>query len=303
MSGKWPIAIWRWEPAMLGSTCVAAFLMIAAPSAMAIDLDPLWNFDDPLQSEQRFRAALRTASGDDAFILQTQIARCHGLRKRFAEAREILARLEPQLEAAGGEARTRYWLELGRSYSSATHPPESQTAEATARARDAYGKAIETARRSHLDGLAVDALHMLAFVDRDPADQLKWGQAALAIVESSSQPSARRWEASLRNNVGDALYELGRYDESLVELARAAALRERGTDREATRIAHWMVARTLRALGRIDDALAIQLRLERERDAAGTASPYVFEELELLYRAKGDARRAAHYRELKERKR
>ena len=33
--------------------------------------------------------------------------------------------------------------------------------------------------------------------------------------------------------------------------------------------------------------------------AAGAPSPYVFEELELLYRAKGDRPRAAHYAELK----
>ena len=42
---------------------------------MAIDLKPLWNFDDPGQCEQRFRSALVTSTGDDAVILQTQIAR------------------------------------------------------------------------------------------------------------------------------------------------------------------------------------------------------------------------------------
>jgi hypothetical protein len=60
-----------------------------------------------------------------------------------------------------------------------------------------------------------------------------------------------------------------------------------------------MVGWTLRALNRNDEALEIQLRLEREREAAGAPSPYVFEELELLYRAKGDQRRAEHYAELK----
>jgi hypothetical protein len=49
----------------------------------------------------------------------------------------------------------------------------------------------------------------------------------------------------------------------------------------------------------LDEALEIQLRLERERDAAEAPSPYVFEELELLYRAKGDETRADHYAELK----
>ena len=56
-----------------------------------------------------------------------------------------------------------------------------------------------------------------------------------------------------------------------------------------------MVAWTLRALARDDEALAIQLRLERECAAAGAPDPYVFEELAALYRARGDAAQAAAY--------
>ena len=56
-----------------------------------------------------------------------------------------------------------------------------------------------------------------------------------------------------------------------------------------------MVAWTLRALGRIDEALEVQLRLERECEAAKAPDRYVFEELEILYRARGDERRANHY--------
>ena len=277
----------------------AAAFVATVSSAMAIDLTPLWNFDDPIQSEQRFRSALVTAIGDDAFILQTQIARSYGLRGDFPKAQEILKGLEPQLRTASAEARARYWLELGRTYSSATHAPESQTLDSKERARKAYNQAFETAKSAQLDGLAVDALHMLAFVDTEPADQLKWGLKALALVQASSQSSAKKWEASLRNNVGYALYELGRYEEALDQFNQAVVLRERGTDLQATRVAYWMVAWTLRALNRIDEALEIQLRLERERQAAGAPSPYVFEELELLYRAKGDETRASHYAELR----
>jgi len=278
---------------------LAASLGTYATSAMAIDLNPLWNFDNPDQSEQRFRAALATATGDDAIVLQTQIARSYGLRGDFARAREILKGLEPQLRGAGVEARARYALELGRTYASATHPPESLTSETKERAREAYKQAYEIAKGGELDGLAVDALHMLAFVDTEPADQLKWAQEALAIAQASSQPAAKKWEASLRNNIGYALYQLGRYDEALDQFKQAVVLREEGEDIPAKRIAHWMVAWTLRALNRSDEALAIQLRLERERAAAGEPSAYVFEELELLYRAKGDRERADHYAELK----
>ena len=72
-------------------------------------------------------------------------------------------------------------------------------------------------------------------------------------------------------------------------------VRERADDAEATRAAHWMVAWTLRALNRLDEALAIQLRLERECEATGVPDPYVFDELEALYRTRGDEVRAREY--------
>lgn len=277
---------------------VAVFATPGSP-AMAIDIHSLWNFDDPAQSEQRFRSALAGATSDDEFILKTQIARTYGLSGEFIKQRQALQELEPGLAGASTEGRTRYWLELGRSLASATHPAESQTAETRRQAREDYERAFSTAKSGGFDGLAIDALHMLAFVDTAPADQLKWGQVALSIAEASSQPSAMAWEAPLRNNVGNALYELGKFEEALTEFQKAVALRERGSNAEATRIAHWMVARTLRAMNRTDEALAIQLRLEAERAAAGAPSPFVFSELELLYRAKGDEERATHYAELK----
>lgn len=276
-----------------------AVLVIAscmtATSAMAIDVTPLWDFSKPDVSEQRFRTALETAEGDDALILQTQIARTHGLRKDFDKARDVLRSIEPKVGSAGPEVRVRYALELGRTYASATHSPDSQTPASRDAARAAYQSALDQARAAGLDGLSIDAIHMLAFVDTAPTDQLKRAQEAFAVVEASTQPAAMRWEASIRNNLGYALHQLGRYDEALTQFKAAVAIRERGTDAEATRAAHWMVAWTLRALGRSDEALDMQLRLERECDAAGQPDPYVLEELEKLYRDKGDIERAQHY--------
>jgi tetratricopeptide (TPR) repeat protein len=276
-----------------------AFMLFSTTHAMAIDILALWDFNQPALSEERFRAALATAGGDDALILQTQIARTYGLRRDFERARQILQAIEPLARTAGDEVRTRLALELGRSYASATHPPELQTPESKALARAAYETALATARGAQLDGLAIDAIHMLAFVDTAPADQLKWAQQALAVVEASSQPAAKRWEASIRNNLGMALYQLARFDEALAQFNRAVTLRERSGSAEQVRVAHWMVAWTLRAMQRHDEALAIQLGLERECDAAGQPDGYVFEELEHLYRAQGNDDRARHYAALR----
>jgi hypothetical protein len=49
----------------------------------------------------------------------------------------------------------------------------------------------------------------------------------------------------------------------------------------------------------IDEALEIQLRLEREAQATGKPDPYVFEELELLFKEKGNVERTNHYAKLR----
>lgn len=277
-----------------GALAGLALMSTTAP-AMSIDLNTLWDFAKPELSEQRFRAALPTAQGDDVLVLQTQIARSLGLRRQFTQARTLLQSLEPQAKTAGFEARVRWALEMGRSYASAAHPAELATAEWKAQARQYYVQALATARQGQLDGLAIDAIHMLAFVDTAPADQLKWAEQALGVVQASQQPAAKRWEASIRNNLGYALHQLGRYPEALTQFEQALVMRRQGSNAEAARSAQWMVAWTLRALKRDSDALAMQLRLETECEAAGQPDHYVFEELETLYTAMGNVERASHY--------
>lgn len=284
---------------VLATLVFSLLTLLITPSAMAIDLTPLWDFNNPELSERRFLGALEKAQGDDALILQTQIARTHGLRKDFVKAQAVLKGIETQIDAAGPEARVRYALELGRTFASATHPRALQTDEAKASARSAFTKALAIAKSGALDDLAIDAIHMFAFIDTAPADQLKGAQEALAVSLASTQPTAQRWEGSIRNNLGLALHGLSRFDEALAQFKKALAIREQGTDTGRIRVAHWMVAWTLRAMNRLDESVQIQLRLEQECAAANAPDPFVFEELEALYRAKGNDERASHYARLR----
>jgi tetratricopeptide (TPR) repeat protein len=259
----------------------------------------MWDFDDPAASEARFRDALERASGDDALVLWTQIARARGLQRDPVGARATLAAVNACLDAAGPEPRVRYELEVGRTWISAVTAPDERTPEAVAAARATYQRAFELARAAGLDDLAIDAVHMLAIVDSDPVAQIAWLDRGLAIAEASTQPAARRWEASLRNNHGMALHEAGRDEDALADFRAALALREGLGDPGATRIAWWMVAWALRLLGEQAQALDIQLRLERENEALGRPDPYVLEELELLHRALGDEERATRYAALR----
>ena len=262
---------------------------------MTIDLKTLWDFNKPELSEERFRAALATAPADDVLILQTQIARTHGLRRNFAQAQAILADLEPQVPSASLEAQAHYYLELGRTFSSATHSPESQTSQVRERARAAFQRTIDIAQKAKLDGLAIDALHMMTFVDTAPQEQIAWNRKALALMQASPQPEAKTWEATLHNNTGYALHQLGEYENALAEFQVALTAHERSGNPENVRIAHWMIAWTLRAMGQLEEAIAIQLRLEKECEEAGEPDPYVFEELELLYQALHNQEKAEFY--------
>ena len=103
------------------------------------------------------------------------------------------------------------------------------------------------------------------------------------MVDASEQSRHEGGKPSIRSNLGESLFELGRYDEALEQFRRSTALFEQRQDARSARDGYWHVAHALRALNRNPEALAIQLRLERECDAAGAPKVYIFEELEILF--------------------
>ncbi len=284
------------------AAALTTLLALPTVALAAVDVAALWDFSNPALSEERFRSALFAAEADgrrdDVLILQTQIARTLGLRRNLEGARALLRSIEPQVAQAGAEARTRHALEWGRNHISAVTQPAERTPQNLATARDAYGRALATAREAGLDGLAIDAVHMMAFVDDAPADQRRWNEQALAMVLASTQPDGRRWEASIRNNLGLSLRGLGLHAESLPHFERALALREAaGASPRQVYVARWLLAHSLRLAGRLDEALAQQTRLEGQMHIVGDPDPYVLEELELIHRARGDTAQAAAYAE------
>lgn len=263
---------------------------------MAINVLDLWIFSQPAETEQRFREAQAGAAEEDWLILETQIARTIGLRGDFAREREVLEAIRDRVQSYP-EALVRWHLELGRALDSVAHRPEDKSEENTARAREHYQTAFELAKRARLDYLAIDALHMMVVVDSAPEDQLKWNMAATEYMEQSDQPDAKRWEGSLRNNTGYALNLAGRYEEAAIQFQKGLELRLAQGDDVRARIARYMIAWNLRCMGRIDEALTMQLELEKDCEAAGDPDPYVFQELVKLYEAKGDERNAEVYRQ------
>ncbi len=265
---------------------VGVALSVYASTARSTDIAELWNFNDPAASERVFRDQLKSATGDLRLELLTQIARTYGLRSRFDEAHQLLDEIEPQLKDAGGAPRVRQSLERGRTFRSSGKPDQ---------ARPLFVAAWDLAQSSRLDGLAVDAAHMVALVEANTEDQLAWNQRALALAERSSEPYAQSWKASLYNNIGWSLHDAGRFDEALRNFEAAQREHERLKRVAGTRVARWAVARCLRSLNRLDEALKIQRTLEAEFAAANEADGYVFEELAELLDAMGKPDEAKAY--------
>lgn len=255
-------------PALLAARGFQVTRIVFEPAAL--ELRALWDFGDPAASEQRFRAALERAGGDAALVLQTQIARTYGLRRRFDDGHALLDDLAPALPGAGAEPRVRALLERGRLWRTAGDP---------ARARPVFEEALALADDNRLAEPAVDAAHMLALVQPDPAEAIAWNQRALERARSSSDPKARRWEGSLANNLGMAQVDAGRPADALQSFRVALAARERESDRPEIRNARWAVAWALRLLRRHDEALEILQPLAREIAAAGAQDGWVCEEL------------------------
>jgi tetratricopeptide (TPR) repeat protein len=233
-----------------------------------IDPTPLWDFDDPATSAERFLDAAEHAEEPDTTAWLTQYVRALGLQERYDEATKVL----DGLTSHDPQAATYLALERGRVLRSSGQAEES---------RPHFEAAAALARDGGLEALHVDALHMVALA-APTEEQLRLNEEALAVARAATEPRARDWDASLLNNIGMTHADAGDFEAALASFEEALAARERIGDPERTRVARWMVGWALRNLGRRDEALAVQRGLKDELDSLGEADSYVDDELALL---------------------
>jgi tetratricopeptide (TPR) repeat protein len=238
------------------------------------DFEHLWNYNQPAESETRFRDELaRTAPGSEAESqLLTQIARTLSLRRGFGEAHALLDRVEPRLASSSPKIAVRYALERGRTFNSAGSPDDK------ARAKALFIAAWDRAIAAGLDFYAIDAAHMMAFVT-PPAEQHAWNLKALALTEKTPDQRAKKWLIALYNNIGWTYHDEKNYPAALDMFEKALAASEARGSATQQRIAKWAVARCLRSLGRHDEALARQIALRDAPNLGGANDGYVFEEI------------------------
>ena len=186
---------------------------------------------------------------------------------------------------ASGAAAARIPLERGRLLRSGGDP-----AAALPLFESAFALALEAGEPF----IAADAAHMAALAAPDRAGMLAWTQRGIDLAGSDD---GAYWLGPLLNNLGWAHYEAGEYERALDAFERRTRSRERDPERQAEiEIARYAVGKTLRALGRPDEAAELLEEAVAWTQSAGEPDGWFHEELAEDYAALGreaDAREQA----------
>lgn len=232
----------------------------------------VWDFNDLEASGQRFRALLDAeADGAARAGLLTQLARIEGLRGRFADGDGLLA----EAEATGG---AQGWLAIERGRL-------RRSGGDSAAALPLFESAYELALADGDGFLAADAAHMAALA----GDAEAWTAKGLQLCAELGAP-ASYWRGPLLNNLGWSRYDDGDFAGALTVFEEALAVRSEQPEHPHEReIARYAVGKTLRALGRVEEATAELERAVAWAAQAGIDAPYFHEELAECYAAAGRA--------------
>ena len=243
-----------------------------------------WDFHDLDATERRFRDLLAAeANGGRRAEILTQLARVHGLRDDFDEGERLIAEAEAAADESAA-ARARIDLEQGRLRRSGGDKEA---------ALPLFESAFEAAREAGEGFLAADAAHMAALAAPDRDGFLPWTRRGIEVGETDY--SARYWLAPLLNNLGWEHHDAGEHEEALTAFERALTERERDpANTDALRLAHYAVAKALRALDRANEAVAHAEWAVESAEADGMPDGWYHEELAETYAAVG---RDGHARE------
>ena len=249
-------------------------------------LRPLWDFDDLDATERRFHEQLELEESDAGRAeVMTQLARVAGLRGDFEEGDRLLdeARTHGRESAV---AQTYIDLERGRLRRSSGD---------AAAALPLFESAFAEALRANQYFVAVDAAHMAALAAADREGFLVWTQRGIDLAEG--REGASYWLGPLLNNLGWEYYEAADYALALDAFERALRARERDpANASAIEIARYAVGKTLRVLGRTQEAIPLLEQAVAWAEREGRPDGWFHEELAEDYATAGrpeDAREHA----------
>lgn len=251
--------------------------------------DKLWDYRQPIETEVKFKELLSRLKEDatTSYRLQllTQLARTYSLQHKLTEAHQLLNEVEEQLGEETGVEHIRYFLERGRTYHSSGNKTEAEIC---------FRMALDSSKKCANDYYIIDALHMLAIISTTGTG-IMLNEEAVLLAEKSEQPEAKSWLGSLYNNLGWNYFDLKEHEKALSIFLRALKWRMGWQQTQEIFIAKWCVARTLRELKRLNEALKIQLALFEESVQTGQQDGYVHEELGELFLLLNDRNKSSFH--------
>lgn len=239
------------------------------------DFDKLWDYSNPEETRKKFKALIpeleKKKDKSEYIELLTQIARTYGLQRKFDEAHKLLDNTMKLIKSEHIVPRIRYMLERGRTYNSSGE---------TEKAAEIFLAAFQQAEKYNEDFYAIDAAHMMGIVEKEE-ESLRWNNLAIKMAEVTEDKRANGWLGSLYNNTGWTYHdEMKEYEKAMEIFKKNVTWHSERNSKMPLIIAKWCVARTLRSMGKIKEALEMQLKLAEEIEEKGIENTgYNYEEI------------------------
>lgn len=224
----------------------------------------LENFDDlfvghPSEIENNLSMLLPQAQAleNKSIYLQilSQIALAQAMNRKFTEAHKTLDKAEASLTSEYELARVRILLERGRVFHQSDNINE---------ALPLFKRSYELSKKHKFDFHTVNAAHMVAIVEESVDEKIKWNKKAIDLAQKTQDKKAYTWLGALYNNLAQNYIEAKQYSEAHSAFEKCKKYAEEKGDMIVVRGAKWGIARSLRSLELLDNALEMQLALLEE---------------------------------------
>jgi tetratricopeptide (TPR) repeat protein len=241
------------------------------------DVDGYWASHDLIKTEAAIRQALPSDLNGPwnsvALSAITQLVRVLNLQGKSSEAKEMLDLARKQVQYAEPQTRMRteirLLLEEGRHFCMAMMP---------AKAQGPFSRAWKMASDSGEVFLTIESAVMLS-VSQPPKYQNEWLQRALDLAAKTDDEQAKLWLAQLHLMDGWHAFDFRRFEDALRAFQLALARPRGHGEMTDVILIKWCIARCLRALGRVAEALEMQRELYAKLNSVPEVNGYVFLEI------------------------
>jgi tetratricopeptide (TPR) repeat protein len=234
------------------------------------DLSGFWQIDNLPATALKIRALL-VEQPSRSIELLIQLARVRGLQGDLIEAQAHLQQAKMQMaeESPVSPNKLSYLLENGRILLLSMSPRSAEPM---------FRKAWEMAIQSGQDFFAIDAALMLSRLLPVKSQKI-WFQRARQLVQQSKNAEAKLWQGQLNLMAGWLAFDLHRFDDALLNFEAAIVESEANAGHATLFPMLWGKARVLRALGRISEAMTLQLAILDRMQTLGAVNGHVYLEL------------------------